>query len=251
MFTVTTVNLSSDTSTADSSFGPSELGVLTSDQFLALLHRLRRIDSAQNNDADPHLLVTAALGRFIVRTGQAKLFLYNARDTTEPYSSLSPEEIIAQLDPQITPAPFTFTSSTAPAQPRAAPHYAIAFAILIAGLALNGYTIYSVFYTESVHEVPSVVVLTDVAELATRSSEALGSYATGNQPGDRVITVTPDGKIRFFELGTKDGIAINTDSFRLGRHDKRFCLLTAESGVVDFVNPDTLLYYRDTYRRTK
>ena len=128
---------------------------------------------------------------------------------------------------------------------------AIAFAILITGLALNGYTIYSVFYAQSVHEIPSVVVLTDAAELATLHREAIGSYATGNQPGDRVITVTPEGKIRFFELGTKDGLSINTDSFRLGRHDKRFCLLTSESGVVDFVNPDTLLYYRDTYRRSK
>lgn len=251
MFTVTTVNLSSATGTADSSLGPSELGVLTPDEFLALLHRLRQIDSAQNNDADPHLLVTAASGRFIIRTGQGKLFLYNARDTTEPYSQLSPEKIVTQLDPQRTHTPFTFTASTAPAQPKATPRYAIAFAILITGLALNGYTIYSVFYAQSVHEIPPVVVLTDAAELATLHREAIGSYATGNQPGDRVITVTPEGKIRFFELGTKDGLSINTDSFRLGRHDKRFCLLTSESGVVDFVNPDTLLYYRDTYRRSK
>jgi hypothetical protein len=66
-----------------------------------------------------------------------------------------------------------------------------------------------------------------------------------------VITIISDGKIRFSERGSPDAISINTDTFRLGRHDKRLCLLTAESGVVDFVNPDTLLYYGDTYRRSK
>jgi hypothetical protein len=65
------------------------------------------------------------------------------------------------------------------------------------------------------------------------------------------MTVTPDRKVRFSELGSPDGISINNDTFRLGLHGKCRCLLTAESGVVDFVNPDTLLYYRDTYRRSR
>jgi len=251
MVTVTTVNLSADTSAADSRLGPSELGVLTPDEFRSLLDRLRRIDSAQPNDADPHLVVTSAAGRFIIRTGQGKLFLYDARDTTAPYGLRSPEEIVAQLDPQITQAPFAFPSTTPAKQPKAAPHYAIAFALVVAGLALNGYTIYSVFSIESVAQPPAVVVLTDLNELTTRGRDAIGSYATGNRPGDRVITVTPDGKVRFSELGSRDSISINTDTFRLGRRDQRLCLLTLESGVVDFVNPDTLLYYRDTYRRSK
>ncbi|MSU67889.1 MAG: hypothetical protein CK548_06990 [Opitutia bacterium] len=251
MFTVTTVNLSADTSTADSRLGPSELGVLTPDEFRSLLDRLRRIDCAQPTEADPHLVVTSAAGHFIIRTSQGKLFLHDARDTTEPYSLLSPEEIVTQLDPQITPAPYAFPTTTPTKKPKAAPHYAIAFAIFVAGLALNAYTICSVFNIESVAQPPSVVVLTDLEELATRDRDAIGSYATGSRPGDRVITVTPDGKVRFSELGSPDGISINTDTFRLGRRDKRLCLVTLESGVVDFVNPDTLLYYGDTYRRSK
>jgi hypothetical protein len=77
------------------------------------------------------------------------------------------------------------------------------------------------------------------------------TFATGTQPGDRVITITADGKIKFVEVGLKDGFANNTDTFRLGRHDKKLCLLTIDSGVVDIVNPDILIYYRDTYRRTR
>lgn len=252
MFTVTTVNLSSDTTGADAAYGPSELGTLSAEEFTSLLSRFRHLDSRQNHDADPHLLVTAPAGRFLIRTGLGKLYLYNARDTTEPYSELSPEEIVAQLDRQLTSPPFAFNESVAPAAgPKPAPHYGIAFAILVAGLALNGYTLYSVFYTESVNVSPPVVLLTDPAELDARGHEVIGSYATGSLPGDRVITIFADGRVRFFELGAKDGLTNNTDTFKLGRHDKKFCLLTAESGVIDLVNPDTLLYYRDTYRRTK
>jgi len=253
MFTVTAVNLSSDTTRADPTFGPVELGVLTPAEFTALLARFAHLDSVQNHEADPHLLVTAAAGRFQIRTGQGRLLVYNARDTTEPYSELTAAEIVAQLDRPLTTPPFKFSASApaAPAAPQAAPHSAIAFAILVAGLALNAYTLYSVFYTESVHTPPAVILLTEPAELAARSREVVGHYATGTQPGDRVITVTADGKVSFFELGARDGFTNGTDTYRLGRHDKKLCLLTTENGVIDIQNPDTLVYYRDTYRRTR
>ena len=251
MFTVTSVHLSADTSSADSRLGPSELGLLTPDELRSLLDQLRRIESPQPNVTDPHLVVTSAAGRFIIRTSQGNLFLHNARDTTEPSGLLSPEEIVAQLDSQITQAPFAVPSTPPASNSKGASHYAIVLSLVFAGLALNSYTIYSVFNIESVAQLPAVVVLTDLNERTTRGRDAIGSYATGSRSGDRVITIISDGKIRFSERGSPDAISINTDTFRLGRHDKRLCLLTAESGVVDFVNPDTLLYYGDTYRRSK
>ena len=251
MFTVTSVHLSADTSSADSRLGPSELGLLTPDELRSLLDQLRRIESPQPNVTDPHLVVTSAAGRFIIRTSQGNLFLHNARDTTEPSGLLSPEEIVAQLDSQITQALFAVPSTPPASNSKGASHYAIVLSLVFAGLALNSYTIYSVFNIESVAQLPAVVVLTDLNERTTRGRDAIGSYATGSRSGDRVITIISDGKIRFSERGSPDAISINTDTFRLGRRDKRLCLLTAESGVVDFVNPDTLLYYGDTYRRSK
>jgi hypothetical protein len=239
------------TLSADAELGSAELGALSPEEFLALLERFTRLDARQIHDADPHLLVTAAAGRFLIRTGQGKLFFYNARDTTEPYSELSAAEIVEQLDRQLTSPPFPMATSTAVKETKSAPHYGIAFAILVAGIALNGYTLYSVFYTESVNAPPNVILLTDATEIEARSREAVGTFATGTQPGDRVITITADGKIKFVEIGLKDGFANNTDTFRLGRHDKKLCLLTIDSGVVDIVNPDILIYYRDTYRRTR
>lgn len=251
MFQVVTINLSTDTTSADTAHGPIDVGELTPEEFAALLDRFRRLDPVQNQEADPHLLVTARAGKFRIRTGRGKLFLENAGGMTQPYSELTAEEIIRYLDrSSSTAAPFAEDKITS-AKSSAAPNRGIAAAILVAGLALNGYTLYSVFYTESVNEKPAITLVTDRAELVAHQNDVIGTFATGDQPGDRTITVDESGKIKFAEIGARTGYNDNTDTFRLGRIGKNYCLNTVDSGVVEVVNLDTLLYYRDTYKRTK
>lgn len=251
MFQVTTINLSPDTLSATPGQDPTDLGELSAEEFSALLGRFRLLDPIQNNEADPHILVTARAGKFIIRTGQGKLHVYDARDPTVPYLDLTPEKIVADLD-QTPTSPVEDIPAEVPLKPAVStPSRGIALAILIAGLSLNGYTLYSVVYTESVEEKPAVTLLTDNAEIAKRQADLAGTYATGDQPGDRAIVVTADGKVKFIEVGARANFAESADTYRPGRHEAKLCLATAESGVVDVLNPDTLLYYRDTYRRAK
>lgn len=126
----------------------------------------------------------------------------------------------------------------------------IALLLLVAGVALGLHALYTAIHHESVDPSLPVTALADPAEIAARGREAIGTYATGEQTGDRVITITAEGKIKFLEIGSKDDFANNTDTFTLGRRDKYLSLVTAVSGVVEFRNLDTLVYYRDTYRRT-
>jgi hypothetical protein len=255
MFNVSTVNLSPDVSAASPDFGKTELGLLSGDELFALLVSLRRINELESSDADAHLFIEAPAGRYLVRTGRGKLYLYNARDTTEPYAELAPEEIVAHLDRTPTRAPFAAANEPLPVAPSAsatpapAPHRGIAISILVAGLALNGYTLYSAFYTASVNQKPAIILLTDPAELATHQHNVVGKYVTGDQPGDRVIIIFADNTVKFSEIGVARTLNNGTDAYRLGTHDNRLCLSTVESGVIDVINADTLLYYRDTYHR--
>ena len=66
-----------------------------------------------------------------------------------------------------------------------------------------------------------------------------------------MITVGPDGHVRFSEIGLKHGVGENTTTYQIGKHGAKLCLLTADSGVVDVLNRETLSYYQDTYRRTR
>jgi len=250
MFHVITVNLAPDTTSADVAHAATDLGELSPEEFTALLERFRHLDPVQNLEGDPHLLVTARAGKFLIRTGQGKLLLYNSREPLAPYAELSASQIVGQLDQaaHLGPAPAAEPGAKSAVS---APNRGIAFAILLAGLALNGYTLYSVFYTASVDQKPVITLVTDVKELAAHQHEVVGTYTTGDQPGDRAITVTASGTVTFAEIGAKGGFGSNTDTYRLGRHASRYCLATADSGVVDIANIDTLVYYRDIYKRTK
>jgi len=253
MYQVSTVNLSRDVRQADPAFGTADLGAIAAAELVSLLERFRELDAARNLSSDPYLVITGRSGKFHVRTGRGKLFLYNARDTVEPYAELTPSEILAQLERDtVTVAPFFLGSDallSAPTRVKPAPHRAIAATILVAGVALNGYTLYSAFYTERVDARPAVVLVTDEAEAAARRREIAGTYATGSRPGDRVIVVREDGRVEFSEVGATGGINANADHYKLGRHGAKFRLSTQDSGVVDVLNLETLVYYHDTYRR--
>ncbi len=248
MFHVTTVNLSPDTSTADLAHGSVELGDLNADEFLALLEHFRRLDPVQNHEADPQLFVSARAGKFRVRTNQGRLFLDLPRDPSRPSIELTAAEIAQHLD-YIAVVPAPTDALAVDAAKESTPSRAIAAAILLAGLSLNGYTLYSVFYTASVNEKPAIALVTDPAELSAHLADVVGTFATGDRPGDRTIAVTADGKIRFTELGAHAGLDANRDTFRLGRLGKNYCLNTVDSGVVEVTNLDTLIYYRDVYKR--
>jgi hypothetical protein len=252
MFKVTTVNLSSDTTAAASDFGETDLGELSAAQFSALLDRFSGLNPVQNASTEPCLRITAPAGHFIVRTGLGRLHLYNARNTTEPATELTAEQIVAQLDQPGSPELLAVPGGKAePQRPTATPNRGIALAILFAGLGLNGYTLYSAFYTESVHEKVAVTLLTDPGEVAAQKQAVAGTYITGDRSGDRRIDVTAEGRVSFSEIGNARSISNGSDTYRLGRREKKLCLITADSGVIDIVNIETVVYNRDTYRRTR
>ena len=69
--------------------------------------------------------------------------------------------------------------------------------------------------------------------------------------GDRVIAIDAGGNVRLQELGAHGTVQSETaGTYRLGRRDRRLYLALADGGQIEVTNRDTLVYYRDTYRRT-
>lgn len=256
MFHVTLVNLAADASAADVAFDRSDLGELPPEKVQALLEQFARIDAVANTEAEPQIKLSARAGKFIVRTGRGKLFLYQARDAAQSYAELTAPEIVAQLlgeEPAGTPADTgTGAAEGAPPAPRQPPaNRGIAAAILAAGLAVNAYTVYSAFNTETVNPRPAVTLVTDATEAGNRLREIAGTYATGSQPGDRVIEIRADGTALFSALGAKGVRNYGSETFKLGKQGGKFALALRDAGLIEIQNLDTVVYYRDTYRRTK
>ena len=251
MFRVTTVNLSPDALSADVFYETREMGDLGDAEFEALLQAFAGVDPVQNQEHDPQIHATGAGTKLVIRTSQGRLFAYDPRDQASPATEATAGQIMARLD-TAEPGPSADRGESA-AEARgdtAAPHRGIAVAMLIVGLALNGYTLYSALYIEHVRKAPPVTLLTDQAEAAARQKAAAGTYATGDRQGDRVIIVGADGSLRIYEIGARGPINVMTDKFRVGHHDGLLCLSTLESGVVDILGSDSVSYFRDTYQRT-
>lgn len=250
MFTVSLFNLSADARVASPRFGPRELGEVTEGDLLALLEAFSLLPTLQVHESEPQITIVSDAGKYIVRTGQGKLFLYDARDTAEPYVELTAAEIVREIGGTAAAEPAAGVAPDA-AAPNRTPHRGIAICMLAAGLCLNGYTLYSVFYIDDVNQKPAVKVITDTTELASRQAAVIGRYATGSEAGDRYIVVGSDGRVRFGEISPGPARPESSDTYRIGRYEEQLCLTTPDSGVIDITGLNTLVYYRDIYRRTK
>lgn len=227
----------------------TDLGLVDEARLRALLENFARLPAPRRVERDPRIVITASTGKFSIQTDRGRLFLYDARDVSVPFVELTPEAIIRQLSASpVAPAP---AETPLIVDPPRSTHRGIAIAILAAGLALNGYTLYSVFYIDSVNAQPSLNLITEPADAAAAQRDLAGTYATGRNAGDRGIVVAADGSVRFMEFGPKGGNRYETsDSYRVGYRDKNtLCLSTPDNGTIEVVNHSSLRYYGDLYRR--
>ncbi len=128
-------------------------------------------------------------------------------------------------------------------------HRAIGLLVLAAAIAVNFHTLFSALRVDNVNRTTDRPTPLEAAELAVVGKSLLGTYVTGENPGDRTITVQPGGRVTFAELGSSNKVLNNTDTFRLGRRASARCMVTANSGIIDIFDTDTLVYFRDFYRR--
>ena len=99
---------------------------------------------------------------------------------------------------------------------------------------------------------PPLTPLVDPAEIAQQEQALVGTFTTGDDEGDRAIVIDAGGKIHLQELGSRGTVQIDTaDTYRPGRRNGKLFLAVARSGQIEVASRDTLVFYRDTYRRTR
>lgn len=86
-------------------------------------------------------------------------------------------------------------------------------------------------------------------EREARLRELQGRFVTGAAPGDRVIVIETDRRVRFDMVdGRPAGLAMD-DTFELGKRAQSVCLATARSGVIEALDLDHLMFHGDLYER--
>jgi hypothetical protein len=250
MFKVSTINLAPDARSAAADLDQHVIGELDAGKLLALLETFRELDSIQNIEADPQIVIQDHSCKFVVRTGRKKLFLYNARNATDPAVELTAAEIIAQLN-RTTLTAATSVEDT-PVDDLPPQHRALTAALLAIGLSLIGYATYSAFDADLGNKQPALTAIDNATELATFQHSIAGTYMTGQEPGHQGIAVEANGSMKFFQVlspGQQDAVP---DAYRIGRHETKLCLATKQYGaLIEVIDHDTLVYAGRTYKRTK
>jgi len=129
---------------------------------------------------------------------------------------------------------------------------AIGVVLIAAGLTLLVATLRSAFRLDDVNQSPPLALLVDPTETLQQEQALAGAFATGDDEGDRAIVVDVGGKVRLQELGSHGAVQLETaGTYRLGRRDRKLYLAIAHGGQIEVANRDTLIFFRDTYHRTR
>ena len=205
MFRTTLYNLSEDLEHASVDFGQRELGEINAEEMNSLLEFLRHLDPVELHDAQPFISVVTHTGRFTIRANSGKLHLYEIARPELGSCEMETAALIQQIAPKSERFSSTDPTLNAPISSTKSKRFnqTTAICMLIAGLLLNGYTLYAAFYIDDVHRAPPLTLITDAAEGQRLRDALTGYYATGAAPGDRAIKIKPDGSIELIVLGSK------------------------------------------------
>ena len=253
MFKVATSNLSEDYRNAHPNFGVRPLGLVSAKEVREILKAFSQVDPAQNHDAAPHVALSTDAGNFLVRTSASRLFLSDLSNTSAGATELSADDIIRHLATRVSDgdSPASNPESSVSRRHRGVQPW-IALAMLAAGLLLNGYTLYSAFYVDSVNLAPSLTPITDRNEYARIRNSLAGTFATGSHSGDRGIVLSHDGSAQLLLYGDQGTIrSAIACTYTLGRRNHRLYVNLKPRGQIEVSNPDLLFLFGDTYTRIR
>lgn len=266
MFRTTLVNLSPDATSTDAGSGRNYVGELLSHEVIALLTKFQSLDSIQNIECDPEIILELRRSKHVVRTGQGRLYLYDGRDLLAPALVLTPEQIVAEIDGSAaasrTRAPFPLPISAAPPEantfqpslpPPTSPLKGIHRAVLATvALSLTGYLAYPAISAESTPRAAQPEAISDIQQVEAERTRWAGVYMVGTNPGQHGISLAIDGTMKLFEINAQGVPHLLQDTFGFGRIDGKLCVVGSQTNEPIFlVGPDTLRFGGETFLKIK
>lgn len=257
---VSTVNLSVLLDDISPAHGTIDRGEMTPESLADLLTSFQQIDPALNMEHDPQVLVRTSDARHLIRTERGRLFLYDARDTSRPGVEMPLDGLIAAIQRSPAPAPPGGLAAPEPEtvgapSVRAKVTRRLAIALLLGGIGLNALGFYQLLQSDPTRPTIPYTRIKDDEHTALYLRKLAGTYATGNQPGHRIISLTADGGISFDVLiqnAAGETRIARGPAQRCGfgrRPSGAICLTTVSYGPVIIHADGSLFYSGDTYRR--
>jgi hypothetical protein len=252
MTKISTISLDADAHHAGVQHGTISRGELDAAKITELLGNFQSIDGMEMLDLDPQVIAAGRECTLIIRTSRKKLFVYNAKNMNEAAVEMTPAEILQRLD-NVKPA--MAVEEVAEAGMAAAPppsRSGMGWFLLAVALLINGYTGYSIFSRgKDINDKSDIIIATDASQIAQQQRTVAGTYATGSTAGNRMLIIGADGTLQYSEIGAPGNPPPWNGTYHIGSRNNNLCLSVDGDSVVDVIDNDTLLYYRDTFHRIK
>lgn len=262
VYQVSLVNLSAD-ARAVAAQAHAELRDVSSEALQGLLRNFCAVDPIENAAGEAEIRVHVRHEKYLLRTEQGKLILYDVNQRELPAQMLTVEQAMQEFDGTAAAARAQAILSARaeagpgpeaePASPVALPMPAPSKPRVLALSATAGLLLAAILYLAvpfGADNIPPGFLPAESAELAKLHGALTGVYLTGNEPGQHGIVVTGPGELKLFELGSVEAPRVVYAGYRPGRIGGRLCLATDQpGGVIEVAADGALLYCGETYLR--
>ena len=218
-----------------------ELGQVSLEEIIRLAGNLLRLDVSANPKAEAGILVHRDDKGWRIAVHHGRLCMHKSTSLFDEFWTVENPDGLAHLPP--------FNHAGAPAAKAAARKQAAStqrhgilrtvgevagLFVLALGFIIIGFK-FGLPQRKLSDLPPDLVIVTADSERASVFTAVSGSYVTGKKPGDRVVTITPEGRVTFSRIG-KDGKpapAQGEEQARAARKGNQAVILTSLGTIAE------------------
>jgi hypothetical protein len=223
-----------------------ELGQIPAEEIYRLAANLLKLDVSGKDKVEPGILVYRDDKGWRIAVHHGRLCMHKSTSLFDEYWTVEDPEDLAQLPP------FNLTGTPAAKKARKQAASTKGHQILrtvgeVAGLFVLALVLIMVGFKFGLPQrklsdlPPDLVIVTADSDRASVFTAVAGSYVTGKKPGDRIVTISPEGRVSFSRIG-KDGKPIPSqgeEQARAARKGTQAVILTS-LGTIAETPPDAV-----------
>lgn len=248
MFNVTLHHLAPDLKRAGVEYPDGELAQVTEKRLRELIGALAAVGVRDNRPATPELRIAAPHGRFVIQSIDGRL-RFNSWTIRVGGAELTPDQIFAIVTGTEEPGE---AARAAEAFMRTGKREGRQKLALIAALIVgtNATTAWMLLRPPPPNPFQPEYRLQEPGPAERLLAEVAGEYRTGIGEGHRGLRIQRDGRLHWVRYGPQGAIVEETDLTAKAAQTRRNpALLTSADALIEILDPDTLSFYGNTYRR--
>jgi hypothetical protein len=261
-YRVTLLQLKADLSAVAGPTDKVELGPQTLEEIYALAGKLQKLGVPAQPKVEPAIIVYRGEKGWRLVAHHGMLRMHESTSSIDDYWTVDSPKGLANLppfrhgtSPSGSGAPANWNESGGGPRRRSALRSAVeVVGLLVLGVVLIAVGLWYGVPHRKLSDVPqNVVIITASPERESLFGTVAGTYASGKNPGDAILVITPEGRVSLEAIG-RDGKPItpprvDNEQAKAGRRDQAACVVTS-FGIIAASEPNAVKVGRFRWART-